>query len=159
MKFPNTSNTSPRERGCGQLRDFTQCGIVIFYKHFAFFLLVSSGSCHCICLREQRNEHHIWQDEALLLVAAFQKHYIINNCRERSITRQCLAVPNPALNLPDDNGQSLSGHADERTTSSAGGWLELGIAPESFLERRTRKMMRRRRRKRIIMIRRRSLAR
>ena len=25
-----------------------------------------------------------------------------------------------------------SGHADERTASSAGGWLELGIAPEKF---------------------------
>ena len=93
----------------------------------------------------------------MLLVAAFQKHYVINNCRERSITRQCQAVPNPALHLPDDNEQSHSGLADKKTASSAGGWLELGIAPESFLERRTRKMMRRRRRKRII--RRRSLAR
>ena len=44
--------------------------------------------------------------------------------------------PIPALHLPDDNEQSHSGHADERTASSAGGWLELGIAPESFLERK-----------------------
>ena len=41
------------------------------FKHFAFFFLVSSGSYH-LCLRAQQNEHHIWQDEAL--VAAFLEH-------------------------------------------------------------------------------------
>ena len=41
-----------------------------YFKHFAFFFLISSGSYH-IYLRAQQNEHHIWQDEALM--AAFQK--------------------------------------------------------------------------------------
>ena len=105
-KCPNASNTNSRERGrCGQLRGFHPVYIHILYnKHFAFLFLVSSWSYH-ICLRAQRNEHHIWQDEAL--VAAFQKQVSIINCRERSITRQFLAVPKPALHFPDDNGQSF----------------------------------------------------
>ena len=102
-KCPNASNTNSRERGrCGQLRDFTPCTSI----HFAFLFLVSSGSYH-ICLRAQRNEHHIWQDIDEASVAAFKKHQVIINCRERSITRQCLAVPKPALHFPDDNGQSF----------------------------------------------------
>ena len=136
-------------------------------KHFAVLFLVSSGS-YDICLSGQRNEHHIWQDEAFFLVAAFQKHWVINDCRERSITRQCLAISKSALRSTSwmmGNPSTFSRHnnyTDGTTASSADGRLELGRVPESFLERRTRKMaatttmIRRQRRKRII---RRSLAR
>ena len=51
------------------LYKFWEKSIWYFYharatKHFAFLFLVLSGSYH-ICLREERNEHHIWQDEVI----------------------------------------------------------------------------------------------